>query len=147
MTEHIYGEGVYEGEIVRSNGLSVVYSMFEPVDLLEGGLAVGYDDFQDAARTLKIIKRVATLAYRETVSILGGDEEPFSFVDTCNLKVTGSGLCTTWGFVGVKLNDFYIYTQALHDHIEEVERMPASESRHTPLEFTVLKTVLDDRVE
>lgn len=148
MINYTYDEeGLFHHTVIRADGLAVVYSMAEPEDLLEEGTAVGLADFHDASRQLDLSKGVGTRAMKETVAELAEPEYPFLFVDDLSGSTVGHGICTNFGYVGIKLNNFYVRTQALADYITLAAQLSASERPHTEKTFAVIRAIFNDDVE
>lgn len=123
----------------------MVFSREEPEEMIEAGELLALEDFHRAAEDTGTSQAAGTMVFKKLISQFGGDEPPFCFAEWLTANTPGHGVCTNFGFVGVKLPQFYIKTQVLYDCLEGIGPKQVRELYGTK-GSQVMAVVLFDRV-
>ena len=125
MIERFYDDRAITPRVIRAEGEAVVYDQVCPQEMLDEGILLGLSDFQQAAEIAGTSRAVGTRVLKETIVRLGEREEPFTFIRWLDGNIKSHGICTNYGYVGVKLPDFYVRTQQLYDHVQAITHSEA----------------------
>lgn len=125
----------------------LLYSPTVPADALAEGLLVGIEDFHQAAAAVRTSIAVGTRVMKEVAQDLYvGNELPFNLVWRLNGGTNGVTIYLDEGQVTARLQDYYIRTQSLYTHFNQLSKREAVRLYGTKGRL-VLQAVLYDETD
>jgi hypothetical protein len=109
--------------VVSVSSDNILWSMVRPAEMLESGDFMELEELRGVATDLGFTDGAATRAHRNLAINLSEGDDPFSLLyDVKPWRPKTHGICTTYGFVGVFLDQFYLRTGGVRDHYEAAVR-------------------------
>lgn len=111
------------GIIRKISGLHLVFDQTCSFETEQSENIIGLQDFHDSADLIDTSKAVGSRVFKKLSITLADNASPFDLISLSKVDNGGHGICTTYGYTGVKLNNFYIKSQSLYEYHNSISNI------------------------